>query len=73
LGADEISVNSCHHQGVKELSRELVCMAEAEDGLVEAVYIPVRKFAWALQWHPEHSLNDEISRKLFVAFINACL
>ena len=73
LGADEIAVNSCHHQGVKELSRELVCMAEAEDGLVEAVYLPLKKFAWAVQWHPEYSLNDENSRKLFVAFINACL
>jgi putative glutamine amidotransferase len=73
LEADEIAVNSCHHQGVKELSCELVCMATAEDGLVEAVYIPEKKFVWAVQWHPEYSLNDENSRKLFVAFINACL
>jgi putative glutamine amidotransferase len=73
LGADEIAVNSCHHQGVKELSRKLVCMATSEDGLVEAVYLPGRKFAGAVQWHPEYSLNDENSRKLFVAFINACL
>ena len=72
LGADEITVNSCHHQGIKELSGELVCMAEAEDGLVEAVYIPGRKFAWALQWHPEYSPNDEHSQKLFAAFVNAC-
>jgi putative glutamine amidotransferase len=71
LGADEIAVNSCHHQGVKELSRELVCMAEAEDGLVEAVYMPDRKFVWALQWHPEYSLDDENSQKLFSAFVNA--
>jgi putative glutamine amidotransferase len=73
LRTDEIAVNSCHHQGVKELSRDLVCMATAEDDLVEAVYIPQKKFAWAIQWHPEYSLNDENSRKLFVAFINACL
>jgi putative glutamine amidotransferase len=72
LGADEIAVNSCHHQGVKELSRELVCMAEAEDGLIEAVYMPGKKFVWAIQWHPEYSLNDENSQKLFVSFINAC-
>jgi putative glutamine amidotransferase len=69
LEADEIAVNSCHHQGIKELSQKLVCMATAECGLVEAVYMPGRKFAWALQWHPEYSLEDEFSRKLFEAFI----
>jgi putative glutamine amidotransferase len=73
LGADKIAVNSCHHQGVKDLSPELVCMAEAEDGLTEAVYMPGRKFAWAVQWHPEYSLNDQYSQKLFSAFVNACL
>jgi putative glutamine amidotransferase len=73
LGADKIAVNSCHHQGVKELSRELVCMAEAEDGLTEAVYMPGKRFAWAVQWHPEYSLNDENSQKLFLSFVKACL
>jgi putative glutamine amidotransferase len=72
LEADKIAVNSCHHQGVKELSKELVCMADAEDGLVEAVYLPDKKFAWAVQWHPEYSLNDQNSQKLFLTFINAC-
>ena len=71
LGEEEIAVNSCHHQGVKELSSGLVCMATSEDGIVEGVYIPGRKFAWAVQWHPEYSLNDEYSRKLFVAFVTA--
>jgi putative glutamine amidotransferase len=46
-------------------------MAEAEDGLVEAVYIPGKKFVWALQWHPEYSPNDENSQKLFSTFVNA--
>jgi putative glutamine amidotransferase len=73
LGADEIAVNSCHHQGIKELSGELACMAEAEDGLVESVYMPGRKFVWAMQWHPEYSLDDEYSQKLFSAFIDASI
>jgi putative glutamine amidotransferase len=68
---DEIAVNSCHHQGIKDLSQKLVCMAVAEDDLVEAVYVPGKKFAWALQWHPEYSLNDENSRRLFEAFVGA--
>jgi putative glutamine amidotransferase len=47
-------------------------MAVAEDGLVEAVYMPGKKFAWAVQWHPEYSLNDENSKKLFLTFVDAC-
>jgi putative glutamine amidotransferase len=73
LGADKIAVNSCHHQGVKDLSPELVCMATAEDSLVEAVYMPDRKFTWAVQWHPEYSLNDQYSQKLFQSFVTACI
>jgi putative glutamine amidotransferase len=73
LGAGTIAVNSCHHQGVKDLSPKLVCMAEAEDGLVEAAYMPDRKFTWAVQWHPEYSLHDQYSQKLFTSFVNACL
>jgi putative glutamine amidotransferase len=72
LGTDTMAVNSCHHQGIRELSQELVCMAVAEDGLIEAVYVPCRRFVWAVQWHPEYSLHDENSRLLFEAFINAC-
>lgn len=72
LGTDTIAVNSCHHQGIKELSRELICMATAEDGLVEAVYMPGRSFVWAVQWHPEYSLQDKESRQLFEAFVTAC-
>ena len=52
-GADSLGVNSCHHQGIKDLAPSLRPMAVAEDGLVEAVYHPDRPFLWAVQWHPE--------------------
>jgi putative glutamine amidotransferase len=72
LEADSLAVNSCHHQGIAELSPELVPMARAEDGLVEAVYMKNRSFVWAVQWHPEMALKEESSRKLFGVFVNAC-
>ena len=72
LGAGAIAVNSTHHQGVRELSTQLECMATAEDGLIEAAYMPNRKFVWAVQWHPERMLDDPNSHMLFEAFINAC-
>ena len=52
-GTKSLGVNSCHHQGIKELADDLRPMAIAEDGLVEAVYYPTHRFVWAVQWHPE--------------------
>jgi putative glutamine amidotransferase len=63
-----IHVNSYHHQGIKTLSPRLRPMARSGDGLVEAVYMPERRFVWAVQWHPEFSPADETSRAIFGAF-----
>jgi putative glutamine amidotransferase len=73
FGKTAISVNSAHHQGIRELSKDLTCTAKADDGLIEAVCMPDKKFVWAVQWHPECSLHNENSRKLFSAFVGACV
>ena len=74
LGVDRISVNSCHHQAVKELAPGLKPMALAPDGLVEALWRPESRFLWAVQWHPEFSFaRDENSRKIFNAFAAAMM
>jgi putative glutamine amidotransferase len=72
LGVDVLDVNSSHHQGIAELSPELSPMAEAEDGLIEAVYMKDKPFVWAVQWHPETLVSDESSEKIFRAFTDAC-
>lgn len=67
-----IMVNSYHHQAVKDLAKELTVMAYSEDALVEAAYMPLRKFIWAVQWHPELSYkSDDDSKKIFRAFVQA--
>lgn len=72
LGKDTIGVNSCHHQAVKELAPSLHPMAVSNDGLVEAVYMPGKKFFWAVQWHPEFSYRDDgDERKIFEAFVGS--
>ncbi len=72
LCCETLSVNSYHHQAVKELSAQLIPMAYAEDGIVEAVYMPDKHFVWAVQWHPEFSFaSDENSRKIFKVFVSA--
>ncbi|MFN3480492.1 MAG: gamma-glutamyl-gamma-aminobutyrate hydrolase family protein [Thermodesulfovibrionales bacterium] len=53
----ESTVNSSHHQAIKDLGKGLEVFAEAEDGVVEAVYLKGHPFMIGLQWHPERSLK----------------
>ena len=58
-------VNSVHHQGVKDLGRDLIVESIClEKNLVEAFrYRNLNEqFVWAVQWHPEfnHSLKGTI-------------
>lgn len=67
-----ISVNSYHHQAVKILAEPLCAMAYSDDGIVEAVYMPSKKFIWGIQWHPEFSYKvSEESRSILKAFLSA--
>jgi len=68
-GKERIEVNSYHHQGINRIAEGLEIIALADDGLVEAVYMPDRFYVWAVQWHPEFSLNDEVSKKIFASFV----
>ncbi|MDR1802871.1 MAG: gamma-glutamyl-gamma-aminobutyrate hydrolase family protein [Treponema sp.] len=70
-GKERLEVNSYHHQGINRIAEGLEVMALADDGLIEAVCIPDRYWVWAVQWHPEFSLNDKTSKKLFASFVNA--
>lgn len=49
LRVDTLPVNSYHHQAIANLSPKLKPMAIAEDGIVEAVYLPEHPFLWAVQ------------------------
>ncbi|MGA9537900.1 MAG: gamma-glutamyl-gamma-aminobutyrate hydrolase family protein, partial [Desulfobacterales bacterium] len=65
-------VNGKHHQAVKDTAAGLIASAVAEDGVVEAVEDPARKFVVGVQWHPEGTWKvDQNSGKLFHAFIKA--
>ena len=69
---DCLAVNSCHHQAIKDLAPRLEPMAFADDGLVEAFYLPHYPFLWAVQWHPEYFVYTDVnSQKIFRAFVKA--
>ena len=60
VGADELPVNSAHHQAA----------ADAPDGVIEGIEAPRYRFCIGVQWHPEF-LISEGDAKLFRAFLGA--
>jgi putative glutamine amidotransferase len=66
-----IPVNSAHHQAVKDVAPDCVVNARAEDGVIEGIEHPGRKFCIGVQWHPEFTISDADAR-LYRAFIKAC-
>lgn len=69
LGAGMHVVNSRHHQAVDRPGRGLVVAAKSPDGVIEALERPDRKFAIAVQWHPEDQMPQQ--KRLFEAFKDA--
>jgi putative glutamine amidotransferase len=70
--ADEVPVNSLHHQGLDRVGEGLEAIAFAPDGLVEGVAVKDEKFAIGVQWHPECLPGDPKMRALFQTFVDAC-
>ncbi len=71
MRVEELSVNSIHHQAVKDLAPGMKVSAVAPDGLIEAIESPKHRFCVGLQWHPEYLINTQ-EKALFKAFIEAC-
>jgi len=71
MGADEVEVNSMHHQAVKSLGRGLAACAWAPDQIVEGIELPSADgFVLAVQWHPEELIgHSEPARRLFSALV----
>jgi putative glutamine amidotransferase len=70
----EIWVNGKHHQAIKDLAPDFVVSAWAEDGIIEAIENPSKRFVLGVQWHPEGMWEkDPYSKKLFRSFVRATL
>lgn len=75
LDGTPLRVNSRHHQAVTpdRLARGLTVAATTEDGIIEALEDPSKRWALSVQWHPERAeMDGEPSRALFTAFVEAC-
>lgn len=64
-GANEIMVNSFHHQAIKDIAPGFLELAKATDGINEAIGHP-EKPIFSIQWHPEAMEEiDEKAKALF--------
>lgn len=69
---DQIMVNSFHHQAVKVPARGMSVAAMANDGTIEAICRPGKRFVMGVQWHPELlPPEDEASQRIFRGFVEA--
>ena len=73
LGRDRVTVNSFHHQAVRQPGQGVVVSAYSEgDDVVEAIEVPGRRLAVGVQWHPEAFWDkDGRFQPLFEALVKA--
>jgi putative glutamine amidotransferase len=71
--ADEVSVNSSHHQSILTPGRNLRIAARATDGVIEAVeWTGDSNWVTGVQWHPERMAeSDSLAQCLFSGLVAA--
>ncbi|GAA2993307.1 gamma-glutamyl-gamma-aminobutyrate hydrolase family protein [Actinokineospora diospyrosa] len=65
---ESVSALCHHHQSVDRVAEGLQVVAHAQDGTVEALELPGRRFVVAMQSHPEQNADDV---RLFGALVKA--
>ena len=72
VNKDKLDVNSRHNYHLSKVSN-LKVSAYSEDGLIEALEYPNKKFVLGIQWHPENMIDyDEYNKKIIESFISSC-
>jgi putative glutamine amidotransferase len=73
LGTTSVSVNSVHHQAIKDVSSKLKAVAWAPDGVIEAAEsCGDSGFMLGVQWHPERMAEKQPEQlRLFERLVKA--
>lgn len=53
LTGERLAVNTMHHQALGAVAPSLCVVARADDGIIEGIELPERRFIVGVQWHPE--------------------
>ena len=69
IGAARASVNSIHHQAVKDLGSGLAPCAWSADRMIEAAELGGEHWFVGVQWHPELMLGTAAGQGLFDALV----
>jgi putative glutamine amidotransferase len=65
--------HSYHHQALKDVATDLVVVARAPDGVIEAVEHHTCDFVVGVQWHPEDDAETTAcQQRLFTDFVAKC-
>ena len=73
FSVESFAVNSFHHQSVKNLADGYEAFAYSDDGLIEGIYMPSRRFVAGVQWHPEKRFDgDGDSFRILIDFVESC-
>jgi putative glutamine amidotransferase len=70
-GVPEMTGKSYHHQAVGRVAEGMRVVAKHEDGTVEALEATDRPWMIGVQWHPERTLEDAPTRRLFEDFVRS--
>ena len=73
FGEEAFNTNSSHHQSVQVVGEGLVVLAEAPDGVVEAIGCPGDRCTLGIQWHPERMLDDPKQVELARWFVSRAI
>jgi putative glutamine amidotransferase len=71
-GRTEATVNSSHHQAIRQPGKNLHVTAHAPDGIVEGVeWTGDSNWVVGVQWHPERMPDDPLAQRLFQQLVAA--
>lgn len=72
LKTNKVKVNSRHRYHVEQYG-DLIVSAKSDDGLIEGLEAPDKRYVLGLQWHPESMLEfDDDANKIWNDFIDVC-
>lgn len=73
-GAQELRVNSTHHQAVNQIGKRMRVAAKAPDGVIEAIEsTDPNWFCVGVQWHPEADTASALDVQIFECFVQAAV